>query len=195
MSKQVKQEQLRVDSLAGWTGWLEEHHDQKDGIWLVFKKKGSGPVPFSYPEALEEALCYGWVDSLLKSIDEHEYMRKFSPRKPSSTWSELNKKYVARLTGEGRMKPPGLKAVELAKKNGMWDKGVQPPQVDDSLPGALLRAFEAHPRAREHYFRLAARHQKQYNIWINMAKRPETVQKRVDEAISLLEEGRELGLR
>lgn len=93
------------------------------------------------------------------------------------------------------MKPQGMKTIMVAKENGMWDKGIKPPEVDESLPAALLSAFHAHPKARDNYFALASRAQKQYNIWINMAKRAETVRKRIDESIRLLERGEELGLK
>ncbi len=187
--------ELRVNSIGEWRSWLGKNHDREDGVWLVFRKKGAGPVPFDYPQALDEALCMGWVDSLLKKIDETSYMRKFTPRKPTSTWSEKNKKRIGELILEGRMMPPGMKTVEVARKNGMWEKGVKPPEVDDSLPGALLAAFQDHPAARDHFFGMTASMQRQYNIWINMAKRPETVRKRIEEALRLLEQGKELGLK
>ena len=164
-------------------------------MWLVFKKKGTGPVPFDYHMVLNEALCYGWVDSLLKSIDEQEYMRKFTPRKPSSTWSDLNKRKVEGLIREGRMTVAGMKTIEVAKANGMWEKGITLPEINDSLPGALLIAFQSNITARDHYFKMTASCQKQYNVWINMAKRAGTVRKRVEESIRLLEQGKELGLR
>ena len=193
--------QLRAESIEAWKDWLHKHHNTKDVVWLIFQKKGFGKrkgttnVPFGYKEALDEALCMGWVDSLLKRLDEKEYMRKFTPRKPSSTWSEINKKRVEELILAGRMMPPGMKTIEVARENGMWDKGVKLPDVDDSLPEALLSAFQGHPEARDHYFGMALRAQKQYNIWINMAKRAETVRKRLDESIRLLEKGEELGLK
>ena len=195
MTDRGSEKQLRVNSIGEWTEWLKSNHDKESVIWLVFKKKGAGPVPFDYHMALDEALCYGWVDSLLRSIDEKEYMRKFTPRKPNSTWSDHNKNHVTRLIREGRMAPPGLKTVEAGKKSGMWDKGIKPPEVDDSLPGALLQAFQDFPVARDNYFGMSPTHQKQYNIWINMAKRAETVRKRVDESIQLLEKGEQLGLK
>lgn len=184
-------------SIGAWKDWLHEHHDSEEVVWLVFQKKGKNhaKVPFSYQEALDEALCMGWVDSLLKRIDEKEYMRKFTPRKATSTWSEINKKRVEELILEGRMMPPGMKTIMVARENGSWDKGVQPPEVDESIPDALLGAFQEHPEARDHYFGMAPRCQKQYNIWINMAKRAETVQKRLEESIRLLEKGEELGLK
>ena len=152
-------------------------------------------MPFGYQEALDEALCMGWIDSLLKRIDENHYMRKFTPRKASSTWSERNKVRVEELILGGRMRPEGMRTIEVAQKNGMWDKGVQPPEVDDGLPASLLAAFQDHPGARDHYFAMPSRAQKQFNIWINMARRAETVQKRLEESIQLLEKGQELGLK
>jgi uncharacterized protein YdeI (YjbR/CyaY-like superfamily) len=187
--------QLRVNSIDEWKSWLVQNHDREEVVWLVFLKKGAGPVPFGYQEALDEALCMGWVDSLLKKIDETSYMRKFTPRKPTSTWSERNKVRVEQLIKEGRMAPAGMKTIQVARENGMWDKGIQPPELDDRLPGALLSAFQGHPKARDHYFRMPPSGQKQYNIWINMAKRAETVRKRVEESIHLLENGNELGLK
>ena len=186
---------LQADSLEAWRSWLHKNHDRENVVWLVFRKKGAGPVPFGYQEALDEALCMGWVDSLLKKIDEATYMRKFTPRKATSTWSDRNKERVEQLILEGRMMPAGMKTIEVARGNGMWDKGVKPPEVDENLPDALLSAFQDSPQARDHYFGMPARAQKQFNIWINMAKRAETVHKRVDESIRLLEKGQELGLK
>ena len=187
--------QLHADSIEEWRTWLNKNHKQEEGVWLVFRKKGKGPVPFGYQEALDEALCMGWIDSLLKRIDDFTYMRKFTPRKASSTWSERNKVRVDQLILEGKMQAPGMKTIEVAKENGTWNKGVKPPEVDDNLPAALLHAFQDHPQARDHYFALPARAQKQFNIWINMAKRAETIQNRLDESLRLLEQGEELGLK
>jgi uncharacterized protein YdeI (YjbR/CyaY-like superfamily) len=195
MTDQKEIKQLRVKSIGDWRNWLIRNHDKAAAIWLVFRKKSTGSVPFDYQMALDEALCYGWVDSLLRTIDEHEYMRKFTPRKATSTWSEHNKRHVKRLIREGRMTDAGMKPIEAAKQNGMWDKGIKPPEVNDQLPDALLQAFQQHPLARDNYFSLSSRNQKQYNIWINMAKRAETIQKRVIESISKLKKGEELGLK
>jgi uncharacterized protein YdeI (YjbR/CyaY-like superfamily) len=195
MSNKQEIKQLRVHSVQEWRNWLENHHRKESGVWLIFRKKGKGPVPFDYAMALDEALCYGWVDSLVRTLDEEEYMRKFTPRKKRSFWSELNKKKVARLMEEGRMKPAGMELVTAARENGMWDKKIEPPEVNEELPGALLHAFNNHPLARDHYFRLSRTHQREYNIWINMAKRAGTIQRRVEESIRLLEKGEKLGLK
>ena len=186
---------LRVQRIEDWRAWLRKNHDSQEVVWLVFQKKGQGDVPFETHMALDEALCYGWVDSLLRAIDEKEYMRKFTPRKPTSTWSEINKKKVEQLIREGKMTPAGMRTIEVAKENGMWDKGVKPPEVDDSLPGALLHAFQSNQKARDQYFAMSRPRQRPFNIWINMAKRAETIQRRVEESVRLLENGEELGLK
>jgi uncharacterized protein YdeI (YjbR/CyaY-like superfamily) len=195
MSKKPELQILRAGSLSEWTGWLEKHHRQEEGVWLVFKKKEAGAVPFDYPMALDEALCYGWVDSLIKAMDPYEYMRKFTPRKVNSTWSETNKKRVERLMSQGRMKPSGMEKIEAARQNGMWEKKITPPEINDQIPGALLRAFVDHPQARDRYFGMTKVHQREFNIWINMAKRHETITRRVEETIRLLDKGEPLGLK
>ncbi len=174
---------------------MKKNHDREAVIWLVYKKKSTGSAPFDYDMSVDEALCYGWVDSLLKSIDEKEYMRKFTPRKPASTWSDHNKRRIRRLIGEGRMTTAGMKTVEEGKRSGMWEKGIKPPEVDDAMPAALLHAFQTRPAARDNYFKMTKRCQSHYNIWINMARRAETIHKRVEESIRLLEKGEELGLK
>lgn len=195
MSSKETSQQLRLDSIEAWADWLSEHHQDRQIAWLVFKKKSRGPVPFDYHMALDVALCYGWIDSLLKTIDDEVYMRKFTPRKASSTWSETNKLKVEALIREGRMQEAGMKCIRVAKQNGMWDRGGRAPVPDDSLPGALLHALQSNPKARDHYFQMKESSRRPFNIWINMAKRPGTIQKRVDESISLLEQGKELGLK
>jgi len=187
--------QLRVQSLEAWREWLRENRDKSDGVWLVFRKKGTGPVPFTYDEALDEALCHGWVDSLIKAIDDREYMRKFTPRKETSNWSAVNKKKAGKLIAQGRMTPAGMALVEAAKRNGMWDRGAERPEISEEIPAALLEAFKTNPVAREHYSGLKQTHRRQYHLWINSARREETVRKRVLEAIRLLERGEKLGLR
>lgn len=188
-------EQLRFSDRKAWKDWLSKNHSRVELAWLVFRKKGQGKDTFDYESALEEALCYGWIDSLVRGIDESEYMRKFTPRKNSSVWSESNKRRVEKLMAAGRMAEPGMEKIRAARKNGQWERGVQPPHVTEAMPGALLRAFDRSPLARKNYFKLNLTCQKQYNIWINMAKRPETIEKRISESIQLLEKGEKLGLK
>jgi len=200
MAEKTEIPELRVESVEAWKTWLEKYHAHAKVAWVVFMNKGrakrSGEkVPFDVSMIQEEALCWGWVDSLMRKIDEREYMVKFTPRKDKSTWSELNKRRVKALMAEGRMTPAGQRCIEVAKSNGMWDKGITPPQVDATLPDALLNAFRSNTVARDGYFALPERSQKQYNIWINMAKRPLTTERRVTEALDKLSRGEELGLK
>ncbi|MCK4991241.1 MAG: hypothetical protein KAS29_12170, partial [Bacteroidales bacterium] len=164
-------EPLRFSDRNAWKDWLSKNYDRKEVAWLVFRKKGTTKVTFDYEGALEEALCYGWIDSLIRGMDEKEYMRKFTPRKNNSVWSDSNKRRVEMLIKAGRMAKPGMEKVRAAQKNGQWDKEAQRPEVNEETPGPLLHAFVSNPLARDNYFKLSFTCQKQYNIWINMAKR------------------------
>ncbi len=188
-------EQLRFNDRKAWKDWLSKNHDREKVAWLVFRKKGKSKITFDYKGALEEALCFGWIDSLIRGIDDTEYVRKFTPRKRSSVWSESNKRRVELLIGQGRMTEAGMVKIEAAKENGQWERAEQPAHVSEVMPGALLMAFDDNPLAKENYFGLNLTSQKKYNIWINMAKRPETIEKRVSESIRLLEKGEKLGLK
>ncbi|MCB0713285.1 MAG: hypothetical protein KDD67_13215 [Ignavibacteriae bacterium] len=115
--------QLHAESIGEWRDWLEVYHADESEIWLVFYKKKTGKQVFTYGESVEEALCFGWVDSVERGIDEERYALRFTPRKKKSTWSESNKKRVAKLIDEGKMREAGLRAVEMAKENGMWGEG------------------------------------------------------------------------
>lgn len=103
-------------------GWLGKNHDKETEVWIGMYKKASGKAGINYDEALDEALCFGWIDGMAKGIDEESYMQRFTPRRPKSNWSKINKGHIERLTGEGRMMPSGIAAVEAAKKDGRWNK-------------------------------------------------------------------------
>lgn len=186
--------QLLSTSVEDWRKWLKQNHRGGDEIWLVFYKKGTGKQTLDYGSALDEALCFGWIDSLIKKIDDTKYARKFTPRNEVSKWSESNKKRVARLIKDGRMTKAGLAVVKAAKANGCWDKPDRPPAVTE-VPSEFLAALKQNKAARENFNQLAPSHQKQYTMWIATAKRPETREKRIKEAIVLLEKGQKLGLK
>jgi uncharacterized protein YdeI (YjbR/CyaY-like superfamily) len=107
---------------AKWRSWLEKNHSSAKGIWVIYFKKHTGKPTMTYAEAVEEALCFGWIDSLTKKLDEERYMQKFTPRKNNSNWSELNKKRVEKLIAEGKMENAGFDQIEKAKKSGKWDE-------------------------------------------------------------------------
>jgi uncharacterized protein YdeI (YjbR/CyaY-like superfamily) len=187
-------EELYFESLDEWRSWLQENHHLSKGIWLVFYKKESGKPSMKYEESIEEALCYGWIDSIIRKIDEESHVRKFTPRKDDSKWSDLNKKRVEKLIREERMTAAGMAKVEIAKQNGQWDQTDQP-RIQFEIPSEFQAALEQHSKAQEFFNTLIKTDQKQYITWIASAKRPETREKRIKEAIELLEKGQKLGLR
>ncbi|MFC2078470.1 YdeI family protein [Candidatus Bipolaricaulota bacterium] len=187
---------LRVETRDAWRSWLAEHHARENEVWLVFQKAHTGAPNVPYGEAVEEALCFGWIDSLIKRIDEDRYARKFTPRRSGSVWSESNKKRVEKMIAEGLMTAAGLHFVEDAKATGEWDrKRTRPTMLIDELPSELADALQAHPDAATSFNALAPTYQKQYILWIAMAKLPETRERRTKEAIEKLERGERLGLK
>jgi uncharacterized protein YdeI (YjbR/CyaY-like superfamily) len=186
---------IELKNRVEWRDWLAANHDRETEIWLVYYKKATGIPSIQYAESLDEALCYGWIDSLIKKIDEQRYARKFTPRKDESKWSLVNKTRVEQLIQEGRMTEHGLKKVEAAQLSGSWESPLQKPKLDFTMPAEFAEALQDNPKAESAFKDLSASHQKQYLAWIITAKRPETKKKRITESIQLLSEGKKLGLR
>lgn len=159
----------------------------------MFYKRGTGKPTLSYDDAVEEAICFGWIDGVRRRVDDERYMHRFSPRKPGSRWSALNRKRAARMEEAGRMAPAGRKAVDDAKRDGSWDR--EAPSVDVSVPPELSRRLERNRKAAAFFESLAPSYRAQFCGWINVAKRPETRKRRVDEAVRLLARGEKLGMR
>lgn len=178
-----------------WRAWLQSNHDKEAEVWLIFYKKETGKTSLDYEAAVEEALCFGWVDSLIKKIDEEKYARKFTPRKDDSNWSALNKRRVKRLMKSGRMTPVGLAKVEAAQKSGHWDQPQRKPAISFDPPEDFKKALDQNKKAKEFFEQLAPTDQKQFIVWIRVAKRPETKNRRIRESVQLLEKGEKLGLR
>jgi len=170
--------QVAADDRAAWRAWLEANHATASGAWLVTWRKGHGPV-LDYGEAVEEALCFGWVDSTGGRVDERRTKLYFAPRKERSVWSASNKARVERLIAAGLMRPAGLAAIERAKSNGAWtaldevEQGIVPPD--------LAVALEAHPPAAERFAAFPWSARRAILVWIADAKRPETRAARVAE--------------
>jgi uncharacterized protein YdeI (YjbR/CyaY-like superfamily) len=178
-----------------WREWLSKNHDKEEkGVWLVFYKKRTKKRTLEYNEAVEEALCFGWIDSIIKKIDEEKYVRKFTPRKPDSLWSELNKQRVEKIMKEGKMTEHGLVKIEAAKGSLLWDKRDRP-QIKFDMPAELEKALKKNKKARDFFEQLAPTYKKQFIGWIKMAKREETKIKRLKETIEKLEKGEKLGLK
>jgi len=175
-----------------WRAWLENNHATEKEVWLIYYKKETGKACVTYQESLEEALCFGWIDSLIQKIDEEKYARKFNPRRAGSKWSELNKHLVAKLAKEGRMTEAGLASVDFDLPAA---EGPRPKRAPLPLPDWLKAGLMTSPKAWENFNRLPPSHQRNYIGWISQAKREETRQRRIREAIQLLEKDQRLGLR
>lgn len=177
-------ETLDVDRAAEWRSWLRDNHLKSQGVWLVFRRKGSGRKSISYDEAIDEALAFGWIDSIIKKIDAEKYVRKYTPRRPWSIWSRLNIDRVEKLKAEGRMTRWGLEAfAKRTSETSLLEKinaeGIRIPRdLEDALRTnkAAWRNFESFPPS----------HRKRYLIWISSAKRPGTRKKRIAEAVEMI---------
>jgi uncharacterized protein YdeI (YjbR/CyaY-like superfamily) len=172
---------------AEWRSWLLENHASQAEAWLALSRKHAAGPALTLPEAIDEALCFGWVDSILKPIDQEKFALRFSPRKDDSIWSEGNKKKVLRLIEQGRMTDAGLAKVRAAQESGEWERATSR-EVLEELPPELETALAADPRARLSFDKLSPSRRKQLIWWIASARRDETRQKRVAETIRLARE-------
>ena len=178
-----------------WRSWLKENHDKVKEIWVIFKKKHTGDPCVSYNDAIEEALCFGWIDSIIQRIDSNEYRRKFSPRKPESKWSALNKKRVMKLVQEGRMTKIGIKKSTFTGMKDDYGRTLEQKKKDLIVPVDLKKAFLKNKRVWGNFNKLAPSYRRNYLLWIGAAKTKETRQRRISEAILLLLENRKLGMK
>lgn len=170
-----------------WRKWLENEHLSSTGIWLVYYKKHTGLRGLSYDEAVEEALCFGWIDSLPGKLDDDRSMLKFTPRKPRSVWSALNKKRVDQLISQGLMTAAGLASIELAKKNGSWESLTASDEAAalNQVPPDLAKLFARNKQAGEHFKAFSQSVRKQFLSWIFSAKRPETRKQRLAQTVKM----------
>ena len=166
-----------------WRSWLEQNHDSSNGIYLIFYKIENKQASMRWEEAVKVALCYGWIDSTIKSLGNGKRRQYFSPRKAKSVWSALNKTYIKELTSQNLMHESGLKSIEIAKSNGSWtalddvEKGI--------IPKDLKTAFNQYPDAFKNYKSFAPSYRKSYLYWLKQAKREVTRQRRIDQIIEL----------
>jgi len=181
-----------AQAVEQWRQWLDEHHDSESEVWLIFHKRRTGVPSIAYVDARDEALCFGWVDSLVKRLDDSRYAIKFTPRKASSRWSTINRKRYAALKASGRLKPSGIERAPTERSYG-----TRPPryQMPATLPRYIQAAFKKHPAARRYFEGLAPSHRRRYIGWIETAKHEETRARRLKEAIRLLIAGKPLGLK
>jgi uncharacterized protein YdeI (YjbR/CyaY-like superfamily) len=171
--------------------WLEEHHSSSDGVWLKFAKKGSGIQSVAYTEALEVALCFGWIDGQARRLDELHYLQRFTPRRTRSRWSKINREKAERLIEQGRMRPAGLEEVERARADGRWDEAYDS-ATTATVPADFQASLDAEPAAQAFFETLSKSKRYSFLYRIEDAKRPETRAKRIAEYVALLAEGKTL---
>jgi uncharacterized protein YdeI (YjbR/CyaY-like superfamily) len=181
--------ELIVSNVAAWRRWLAERSPDSEGVWLVLAKKGTtSPTSLTYGQALEEALCCGWVDGQLGRRDEDTFRRRFTPRRAGSAWSKRNVEIIERLIGEGRMRPGGLRAVERAKADGSWDAAYGG-AASIEVPDDLQRALSANPRASESFARLDKANRYSILYRVATARRPDTRARRIEQLVDMLAQG------
>jgi uncharacterized protein YdeI (YjbR/CyaY-like superfamily) len=186
-------ERRHFEGRGEWRAWLVENYASAKELWLVFHKKHTGKGGLTYDEAVEEALCFGWIDGILKRIDDEKHMNRFTPRRKNSIWSERNKERVRRMIAQGLMTAAGMVKIREAKENGQWDKAAE--REDTALvPAELLKALAKNERARRNFEKLAPSYRRQFIYWVSTAKREETRRKRVAEAIRMIRENKRLGM-
>lgn len=174
-----------------WEEWLSKNHQTADGVWLKFAKKDSGVTSVNYAEALDVALCYGWIDGQARSIDATYYQQKFTPRRNKSMWSKRNIDKVAKLIADGRMQAAGLAAIEDAKKNGRWDNAYDAPK-NMEVPSELADALNANPDAKAFFDTLNKTNRYAFCFRVQTAMKPETKRARIEKLITMLKNGEKL---
>lgn len=173
---------------AAWEDWLEKNHQTAKGVWMRFYKKASGVPTITWADAVPIALCYGWIDSQAKSYDEKSYLQKFTPRGPKSVWSKINTEHVERLIKLGKMKPAGLAAVEAAKADGRWDRAYESPK-NMTVPDAFLKLLEKNKKAKAFFETLNKTSKYAIAYQLQSAKKPETLERRMQKFLLMLEKG------
>ncbi|HVM31648.1 MAG TPA: YdeI/OmpD-associated family protein [bacterium] len=182
---------ISFQSAREWEKWLAKNHAASQGVWLKIFKKGSGTPSIHYPEALEGALCYGWIDGQKAAHDEKAWLQRFSPRRAKSAWSKINVGRAKRLIQAGRMKPAGLRQIEAAQKDGRWSRAYHPPSAA-KWPEDFLRELGKNPKAKA--FLETLNRQNAYAIVYRLqtAKKAETRQKRIKQFVEMLSKGEKL---
>ncbi|MFL6164089.1 MAG: YdeI/OmpD-associated family protein [Jatrophihabitantaceae bacterium] len=184
----VELPELLVPDAVAWRAWLAENHQDSPGVWLVLTKKGGRVTELNYAAALDEALCFGWIDGQVGRRDADTMKQRFTPRRPKSAWSRNNVENIARLAAEGRLAPAGMAAVESAKADGRWQAAYAGPAAKE-LPADLAAALAASPPARAAWELLTSQNRYAITYRVGQAKRPETRANRIAEFVAMLERG------
>ena len=179
---------LHLKTREEWRAWLKQNHDKSDGVWFVWWKKATGRPVIPYTNAVDEALCFGWIDSKVKRLDEERAMRMFTPRNPKSPWSRINKNKVARLLEQGRMTTAGMRLVKAAKADGSWN--VSDEIEDLVIPPDLASALAENDAAGDYFENLSNSWKKSVLWWIKSARRSETRVARIAKTVRMAAENR-----
>jgi uncharacterized protein YdeI (YjbR/CyaY-like superfamily) len=187
LSKMLKT--VDAGSCDEWRQWLAKYHASESAVWLVFHRRRTNRRSIAYDDAVDEALCFGWIDSLIKRLDDDRYARKFTPRKPDSRWSSANRRRYAQLRASGRLMPAGLDRAPTDRN------GDAPRPARSRVPPYIQQRLRSRPAAWKYFENLAPSYRRMYIGWIDSAKRQDTRARRLEEAINLLAEGKKLGLK
>lgn len=180
-----------------WRKWLEKNHSASPGIWLIYYKKDSGKRRFDYADAIEEALCFGWIDSLPRKLDDERAMLKFTPRKPKSIWSKLNKQRIEKLIEQKLMTIAGINKIEEAKKNGSWNTldSSDFHADNNSLPDDLKKVLDKNKKALANFLAFPPGYRKRFLFWIDSAKTPGTKAARIKQTLLMAATNKKPGLK
>ena len=187
---------LYVKTRDAWRKWLEKNHKKSPGIWLIYHKKTSGKPRVPYDDAVEEALCFGWIDSTVKKLDEERFMQRFTPRKSKSGWSGLNKTRIEKVVAAGLMTKAGFQKIEAAKKDGSWESldEIYAPEDQLMIPADLNKAFSKNKKAKLNFENFPVFTRRQFLYWINSAKRSETKNARIELAVKMCAANKKPGI-
>jgi len=177
---------LTFDTQGEWRDWLSKNHSTENAVWIRFYKKASGIVKLNYDQALDAALCYGWIDGLVNKYDDISYLQKFTPRRKQSTWSEINKGHIERLTALGKMHAAGNREVQRAKADGRWGRAYASP-ANTVIPDDFAKAIQKNEKAKD-FWEVLNKTNKFAMIWqVNDAKKEETRNRRIEKFVEMLE--------
>jgi uncharacterized protein YdeI (YjbR/CyaY-like superfamily) len=191
MSTDAELPTVEAADRQAWREWLEANHAAPAGAWLKFAKKGAPSATVTYAEAIEEAICFGWIDGQVRRFDEHFYLQRFTPRRRGSKWSQINREKATRLLAEGRIRPAGLEQIEAAKADGRWERAY-PAQSAATVPEDLQQALERNPAARAFFETLTGSTRYAFLYRLHHLAKPAARAKRIAEYVELLAEGRTL---
>lgn len=182
---------VELPDQAAWEEWLERHHTEQPGAWLKFAKKGTGVTTVNYAQAVEGALCFGWIDGQAARLDDTYYLQRFTPRTARSKWSQINREKATALIEQGRMRPAGLAQVKAAQADGRWEAAYASPAAA-TVPDDFQRALDAHPQAAAFFATLSGSRRYSFLYRLHQVKRPENRARRIEQYIELLSQGRAL---